>query len=132
MIFVDSNVPMYLVGAAHPHKADAQRLLETAVAAGEGLVTSAEVLQEILHRYVAIGRREAIQPAFDAILGVVDEVHPVTVADVERAKSIVLGSPLLSARDALHVAVMEREGIVQILSFDAGFDGMPGVTRLGA
>ena len=57
---------MYLVGGAHPHKADAQRLLESAIAAGERLVTDVEALQEILHRYVAISRRDAIQPAFDA------------------------------------------------------------------
>ena len=68
---------MYLVGAAHPHKTDAQRLLERAIANGERLVTDAEVFQEILHRYVAIDRREAIQPAFDALLGVIDEVFPV-------------------------------------------------------
>jgi predicted nucleic acid-binding protein len=130
VIFVDSNVPMYLVGAVHPHKADAQRLLEAAVAAGERLVTSAEVLQEILHRYVAIDRRDAIQPAFDALLGVVDEVLPVTRGDVERAKDIVLGTRRLSARDALHVAVMTRERIDQVMSFDAGFDVAPGITRL--
>jgi predicted nucleic acid-binding protein len=132
VILVDSNVPVYLVGAAHPHEIDAQRLLEAAIAAGERLVTDAEVLQEILHRYVAIDRRDAIQPAFDAILGVVDEVIPVTAPDVERAKGIVLGKRRLSARDALHAAVMEREHIRRILSFDSGFDGLPGVTRLGA
>ncbi len=130
--FVDSNVPMYLVGAAHPHKTDAQRLVETAVAGGERLVTSAEVLQEILHRYTAINRRDAIQPAFDALLGIVDEVLAVGRADVERAKSIVLGIPSLSARDALHAAVMERERVSRILSFDSGFDSVPGLTRLGA
>jgi predicted nucleic acid-binding protein len=132
MIFVDSNIPMYLVGAPHPHKADARRRLEDAIAAGERLVTSAEVLQEILHRYVAIDRRDAIQPAFDALLGVVDEVADVRRKDVERARELVLGMARLSARDALHAAVMEREGITQIMSFDAGFDTLPGVTRLGA
>jgi uncharacterized protein len=132
MIFVDSNIPMYLVGAAHPHKADAQRLLEAAIAAEQRLVTSAEVLQEILHRYVAIDRRQGIQPAFDALLGVVDEVLSVTRADVERAKDIVLGAPELSARDALHAALMERERISRIMSFDAGFDQVPGLVRLGA
>ena len=132
MIFVDSNLPMYLVGAAHPHKADAQRLLEAAVVAGERLVTDAEVLQEILHRYVAIDRRDSIQPAFDAILGVVDEVFAVDAVAAERAKSIVLGRLRISARDALHLAVMEREGVERILSFDRGFDGVPGVTRIGA
>ena len=132
MIFVDSNIPMYLIGAAHPHKGDARRLLEDAIAAEERLVTSAEVLQEILHRYVAIGRREAIQPAFDALIGVVDEVLDIGRKDVERARELVLARHGLSARDALHAAVMEREGITRILSFDAGFDGLPGVTRVGA
>jgi predicted nucleic acid-binding protein len=129
LIFVDSNIPMYLVGAPHPHKADARRLLERAVGDGERLVSDAEVLQEILHWYVAISRRDAIQPAFDSLLGTVDEVYPVEAGDVERAKAIVLGSSRLSARDAIHVAVMQRRKVVRILSFDSGFDGVPGVTR---
>ncbi len=130
MIFVDSNIPMYLVGAPHPHKTDAQRLLERAIADGERLVTDAEVLQEILHHYVAINRRDAIQPAFDAVQRVVDEIFAITPADVERAKAIVLGHPALSARDALHVATMERNRVTQIMSFDAGFDRYPGLERL--
>jgi hypothetical protein len=129
VIFVDSNVAMYLVGTAHPHKADAAQLLETAIAAGERLVTSAEVLQEILHRYVAIDRRDAIQPAFDALLGVVDEVLAIELADVERARAFVLGAARLSARDALHAAVMTREGVERIMTFDSAFDRVPGVSR---
>jgi predicted nucleic acid-binding protein len=69
VILIDSNIPMYLVGTPHPHKIDAQRLIERAIAEGERLVTDAEVLQEILHRYVAIGRRDAIQPAFERSAG---------------------------------------------------------------
>lgn len=130
MILVDSNVPMYLIGAPHPHKADAQRLLERCIAQGERLVTDAEVLQEILHRYVAIRRRDAIQPAFDALLDVVDEVFPITEADAQRARHIVLGSPRISARDAIHLAVMEQRRADRILSFDRGLDGFPGITRL--
>ena len=94
------------------------------------LVTDAEVLQEILHRYAALNRRDAIQPAFDSLLGVVDEVLAVDRAVVERAKEIVFGESRLSARDAVHLAVMEQHGIDRILSFDAGFDGFPGITRL--
>jgi uncharacterized protein len=132
VILVDSNVPMYLIGASHPHKIDAQRLLERCIAERERLVTDAEVLQEILHRYVAIDRRDAIQPAFDALLGVVDDVFPVDSRAVERAKAIVLESPRLSARDALHLAIMEQHGIERILSFDRGFDGLTGIDRLKA
>jgi hypothetical protein len=123
---------MYLVGAHHAHKARARSLLEAAIAADERLVTSAEVLQEILHRYAAIERREAIQPAFDAILGVVDEVLPIELADVERARTVVLGMPKLSARDALHVAVMGRQAIERIMTFDAAFDHVPGLRRYQA
>ena len=132
MIFVDSNVPMYLVGGPHPHKEDARRLIERCIAERERLVTDAEVLQEILHRYGSIERRDAIQPAFDAILGVVDEVFPVDEPSVERAKAILLATRKLSARDALHVSVMERRRVKRILSFDARFDGVAGIERLGA
>ncbi len=93
-------------------------------------VRSAMREQEILHRYVAIARRDAIQPAFETLLGVVDEVHGIERGTVERAKEIVLGYPSLSARDALHVAVTERHGVKQILTFDRGFDGYPGVERI--
>ena len=121
---------MYLVGASHPHKLDAQRLLETALSAGEPLLTDAEVLQEICHRYVAIDRRDAIQPAFDAILGVVDDVLPIDGEDAAAAKDIVLRYASLSARDALHAAVMVRHGIERIMTFDRGFDAYPGIERL--
>jgi len=121
---------MYLVGAPHPCKMDAQRLLEQAIVDRERLVTDAEVLQEILHRYVAIERRDAIQPAFDALLRIVDEVFPVELSHVERAKVIIHGHAALSARDAIHLATMESTGVDRILSFAAGFDGYPGITRL--
>jgi len=49
---------------------------------------------------------------------------------VERAKQIVLGYRQLSARDAVHLAVMEKNGIERILSFDASFDTFPKITRL--
>ena len=121
---------MYLVGAPHRHKADAQRLLEKLITDRQRLVTDAEVLQEILHRYVAIDRRDAIQPAFDALLGVVDQVLAVDETVVQHAKQIVLGYRQLPARDAVHLSVMEQNGIDQILSFDSGFDAFPRIKRL--
>lgn len=132
MIFVDSNVPMYLIGAEHPLRARARERVEEVVAAGEALCADAEVLQEILHRYTAIGRSEFIDPAFAALLGVVDVVYPIERADVERARRLMRTVTRLSARDALHVAVMQARDVGQILSFDHGFDGIPGIERIGA
>lgn len=130
MVFIDSNVPMYLVGAAHPNKVDAQRRLEALVTQRVRLVTDSEVLVEILHRYTAIERRGGIQIALDALLGVVDEVVPVDRDTVERAKQLVLQYPTLPVRAAVHVATMQRQDIENVLSFDAVFDRIPGLTRL--
>jgi uncharacterized protein len=130
VILIDSNIPMYLVGSPSPQKTDAQRLLERLVSERQRLVTDAEVLQEILHRYAAINRRHDIQPAFDALLSVVDDVLPFDRAAAERAKQIVLSYHRLSARDAVHLAIMAQHSIDQILTFDSGFDSFPGITRL--
>jgi predicted nucleic acid-binding protein len=130
VIFIDSNIPMYLVGAEHPNKSAAVARLEALIRAKERLVTDVEVQQEILHRYVAIGRRDAIQPAFDALLGLADEVFSVEPVDVLRAKALVLERATLSARDALHVAVMERHGVHRIFTFARGFEGVPGIERV--
>jgi predicted nucleic acid-binding protein len=130
MILVDSNIPMYLIGSPSPQKTDALRLLERFVSDRQRLVTDAEVFQEILHRYSSINRRHDIQRAFDALLDAVDEVFAIERSAMERAKQIVLGYRGLSPRDAVHLAVMEQHRIDRILSFDAGFDGFPGITRL--
>ena len=130
MILIDSNIPMYLIGAPHPLKAQARRVTEDAVAAGETLCTDAEVLQEILHRYHAQGRPEFIDPAFAAILGLVDVVYPIEHADIERARRLMRTTPRLSARDAVHVAIAQVRAIDGIMSFDRGFDDIPGIRRV--
>ena len=130
MTFIDSNIPMYLVGAAHPNKERTVSLLERLVRDETRLVTDAETLQEILHRYAAIGRFDAIQPAYDALLEIVDEVFPVDVSDMIRAKEILVAFRGISARDAVHAAVMKNRGVQSLFSFDGGYDVLPFLTRL--
>src|SRR3954470_7047483 len=108
---------MYLVGAAHPNKEEARSLVEASIDAGEQLVTDVEVYQEILHRYVAINRRDAITPAFDALGAVVDVVFPIELEDVERARRLISTVSVLSARDAIHIAVMQHHNIPTVLTF---------------
>lgn len=123
---------MYLVGSPHPNRIAAEQTIAALIARREKLVSDAEVLQEILHRYAAIGRLDAIQPAFDALLGLVDQVFPIEPENVQRAKTVLLGKYRLSARDAVHLAVMEQHGVQHIFSFDQGFDRYPNVRRLTA
>jgi predicted nucleic acid-binding protein len=131
VIFVDANVPMYLIGDDLSRELDARHVLERLAGERRPLVTSSEVFQEILHRYVSIDRRDAIEPAFESLSGIVDDVLAVEEVDVFAAKDLVQSHGRLSARDALHVAVMRRHQISEIVSFDRGFDGVAGIKRLG-
>ncbi|MEN8131067.1 MAG: type II toxin-antitoxin system VapC family toxin [Pseudomonadota bacterium] len=130
MIFLDSNIPMYLVGMSHPHKDDTIRVLEKCIRDNQRLVTDVEVFQEILHRYTAIHRIDAIQPAFDALEGIVDQIFPIDHDDVLSARDIVFSTEGISARDALHVAVMKHYQVASIFSFDQGFDRVQGIQRI--
>ncbi len=130
MIFLDSNIPMYLIGAKHPNKSRSKELLEELIHNKERLVTSVEVYQEILHRFTSIKRTDAIEPAMDTLSALVDEVFSFGMAEIRSARSHISAIDGISARDALHVAVMETAGVQRVLSFDKGFDQCPGIERL--
>jgi hypothetical protein len=102
----------------------------TSIGSVDALVTDVKVLQEVLHRYAALRRIDAVQPAFDITLSLVDEVLPVRPSHVRHAKDILLGEYGLSARDTLHLAVMADAEVTWIMSFDTGFDSYPGIERL--
>ena len=121
---------MYLVGAAHPNKNRAVTALIKFVRDGERFVTDVEVCQEILHRYTAIKRPDAIDAAFKSLDGIVDEIQSFGMSEKRVARALLASIDGISARDALHVAVMQKAGASRILSFDIGFDDCPGIERL--
>ncbi len=94
-------------------------------------MTDAEVYQEILHRYRAIDRPDAIGPCFRVLDNIVEDVFPIGHGDTVAASEILLSHWALSARDALHVAVMRDREISRVLSYDQGFDAIPGFERIG-
>ena len=130
MIFIDSNVPMYLVGAHHSNKTRAIQLVGELIRNGERLVTDIEVYQEILHRYTAIRRADAIDGAFRSLDAIADEVFGYGMPEIRAARTIIDSVEGVSARDALHVAVMRSNRVDRILSFDRGFDAIAGIERL--
>lgn len=129
MILVDANVIMYAAGAAHPHKLPSVALLER-VARGEMEATvDAEVLQEILHRYRAIGRWEDGRRVYDLARQVFRSVVPVTAEVLDRARRILDADRRIMARDALHAAVVMSEGLEAVCSWDHDFDRIKGLVR---
>ncbi len=129
MIFVDSNIPMYVAGREHPHRASSQRFLEAARAGELEICTSTEVLQEILYRYSALRRLDLAGGVYDLFVQLCPVVLPVTLADTDRARRIVTDVEGVSVRDAIHAAVMLNYDIDEIATFDAGFDAIPGIRR---
>jgi len=75
-------------------------------------------------------KREAIGPMLQATLDMIDDVFPIRREDVLRASEILQHPAALSARDAIHVAVMGRHGVRTILTFDTNFDRRPSLKRI--
>ena len=130
MILVDANIFMYAAGADHPHKQPSLAFLRR-VAAGEAeAVIDAEVLQEILHRYRAIGRWDQGGRVFDLARRIVPTVVPISVEIVERAREILDAHTTVTVRDALHAAAFQAVGAESICSYDRDFDDIGGVIRI--
>jgi predicted nucleic acid-binding protein len=129
-VFIDANVPMYAAGADHQFKAPCLAILEWAAKNPLAAVTDAEVLQEILHRYSAIGQHDRAVDVALLFSRTVPEALPVTKRNVLRAIQLWQSHPTLQPRDAIHAAVMEQQGIQRIISADRHFDGLLGLTRI--
>ena len=129
-VFIDSNIPMYVAGRDHPNRAPARRLLERVRSGDVDACTSTEVLQEILYRYASLNRLDVAAEVYDLFVQVCPVVLPVTLADTDRAKSLIVERTGVSVRDAIHASVMFNHDMKVIASFDRGFDDIPGITRL--
>lgn len=131
-IFVDTNVPIYAAGRAHPLKAPCAAALRLISEHPRRFITSAEVLQELLHRYLALRawpQGQVVLKSFADLME--DRITSVRRADVLRAAELANPQiPGTSARDLLHLAVMERVGTDLVVSADRGFDAIPQVRRL--
>ena len=129
-LFVDANIFMYLAGRDAELREGCRGALRAAAERDIALVTSAEVLQEVLHRYASLGRPEYARAVYSAATDICAEVLPITERHTARALDLVERHPHLPGRDALHAATMEERGIERILSADRHFDALDTVTRV--
>ncbi len=130
MILVDTNVFMYAAGADHPNKAPASRFLDRVALDEVEAAIDAETLQEILHRYRAIGRWDDGRQVFDLARVLVPSVLPITARLLDLARELLDRYPGLMARDALHAAAALEHTGGAICSFDGDFDGVEGLHRI--
>ena len=129
-IFVDANVFMYAGGVDARWRETCDAALDRLQKSKVRVVTNAEVLQEILHRYFWQQRPGDAQTVHRAARELCDEIIPVTEDHTLRALELLLEHQQLPARDAIHVATMEDRGIRTVLSADRDFDPVPSVDRI--
>jgi predicted nucleic acid-binding protein len=121
---------MYVAGREHPNRDPARRFLDRARSGDVEACTSTDVLQEILYRYAALRRLDLAAVVYDLFVQLCPVILPVTLADTDRAKSMLTGTKGIGVRDAVHAAVMANNDITSIATFDGAFDRVPGVSRV--
>ena len=131
VVFIDANIPIYAAGRAHPYKEPCAKILGLVAENPLVSVTDAEVLQELVHRYLAQDRwilgREVLR-AFALVMQ--DRIEPVYAGDILAAADLADRHPGVSSRDMVHAAVMLRLEVEQVVSADTDFDRLPEVSRL--
>lgn len=118
MIFVDTNVFMYAVGRSHPLRPEARLFFGESLVTQQKLVTSAEVLQELLHAYLPVQRVETLDAALALADSCISTVWPVEAEDVRLARALADRHQALKARDLLHAACCKRRGVHGFKTFD--------------
>ena len=130
MILVDANILMYAAGAEHPNKVPSVQLLEKIADGSVDATLDAEVLQEVLHRYRAINRWTDGSKVYDDARRIFGMVVPITTEILDHARALLDEHDGISARDALHAAVVVVHDLDALCSYDRGFDRIGTVRRV--
>jgi len=93
-------------------------------------VTDVAILQEIMHRYAALGRRDKGADIVELFVQIVRDVLPVTRKDMMQALALYRERSDVQTRDAVHAAVMESHGITVIVTANRHLDQFPTLRRI--
>lgn len=131
-LFIDTNIPMYAAGQQHPYRSSCARLLADIAEARVEAVIDIEVIQEVLYRFGALHRWEIGYQMASNLMILFKDVLPVTVEDARLAVDLFqrYAPQGIPARDLIHVAVMQSHSITEVVSTDAHFDHIEGLTRI--
>jgi uncharacterized protein len=129
-VFIDANIPMLAAGSDSPRKAVCLEFLKRVALGKIAGVTSAEVFQELLHRYLTGQNVAKGLAAYDQFRRLAPHTYAVQIDDIDRARSLAEKYKGATARDLLHVAVMERHGVKRIATYDEDFDAFEEVERV--
>jgi len=121
---------MYAAGAAHPFKSRSTALLRLVAEGRMEAAIDAEALQEVLHRYRALGRWDEGRSVYDLARAIFPTVIPMTADILDQARLLLDSHSSIMARDALHAAVVLEHSLDAICSFDRDFDRIRAIRRI--
>jgi predicted nucleic acid-binding protein len=128
--FIDTNVPIYANGRPSEFKQPCIAIIRAASVGVLDACVDVGVLQEIAYRYFGIRRlADGIDIARD-LAASVPVILPIELSDGLMMMDVLEQGLALPPLDALHYAVMLRHGITHIITADAHFDALPGITRI--
>lgn len=131
MKLIDTNVVIYAAGRPHRYKevcADIMR--DAATSEVPDYAIDVELLQEVLHFYHSRRDLGLGLQVFDDLIQAFPTPLAVKPDDVSAARDILARHPALSARDAIHAAVVQNHGLEAIISTDRAFDQISEIKRL--
>ena len=128
--FIDTAVLMYASGADHPLREPCRNVMLAIRSGALEAVTSVEVVQELLHRFIAIRRAAVGRQLASDTMDTFAPVLPISHALMRRVPDLAARYPTLAARDLVHVATCVHEGITEIVSPDRAFDEVAELKRL--
>ena len=132
MILLDSDIFLYAAGRPSAWRDPCQGVLRRLVEEEPGLVsrTDAAVLRELLEHGRAVGAPATGRALFDAVAALGIPILPLGEQEMRRGREILDEMPAMDTRVAAHAGIMRANGIERVLSYDEGFDAVPGIERL--
>jgi predicted nucleic acid-binding protein len=124
---LDTSVFIYAQGKPHRYREPCRVLVER-LAKGSGEYTiDVELLQEILHVYTLRGERGRAFRTFDRLMALFPQPVPIAAGESSMARQLLERYPALSARDAVHVAVVFTRRLEGIVTTDVALSHVQGL-----
>lgn len=125
-VLIDTSVLAYALGAEHEHRAACRRLLSEFHRTLRPHA-SVEMIQELVfHRLRRTDRRRAVSAGRQVAQAVT--LHPFDQPILQVALSLIESTDDVRGRDAVHAATGLAIGVDAIVSTDAAFEAIPGLT----
>lgn len=125
MIVLDTTVLVYAVGADHPLRVPARRLITSIGAGRVAATTTPEVIQEFTHVRARRESRDEAAALAREFVTLLTPLTPVTPTDLTAGLEVFARTPSLGCVDAVLVAVARRLA-APLVSADRGFETVLG------